>query len=239
MKRWISCWAWRLGELVRLHSALLYFGIKSDRGQWKLIEIDIIELGLPFTDPIADGPTIQKSNLRALDNGVTVSSMLQMVKGARAKGLQTPVLFMGYYNPIMRYGEAQLLRDCRDAGVSGFIIVDLPPEEAVRFRNSCASAGWVSLFLLFLFLGFIRQDDRADGFGRVKVILCSADRALNAQRPDEDALLYYGLVHLPGLKNGCHRRYGISEYGVARTHAEGEEFIWECPHRGRVWDQYP
>lgn len=103
-------------------------------------ELDIIELGLPFTDPVADGPTIQKSNLKALDNGVSVSSMLQMVKYAREKGLQPPVLFMGYYNPILRYGEAKLLRDCLAAGVSGFIIVDLPPEEAVRFRNSCAGA---------------------------------------------------------------------------------------------------
>ncbi|KAH8433972.1 anthranilate synthase / indole-3-glycerol phosphate synthase [Aspergillus melleus] len=102
---------------------------------------DIIELGLPFTDPIADGPTIQKSNLQALGNGVTVSSMLQMVKDVRRKGLQAPVLFMGYFNPILKYGEAKLLNDCRDAGVSGFIIVDLPPEEAVRFRNSCAGAG--------------------------------------------------------------------------------------------------
>ncbi|KAI2792994.1 Tryptophan synthase [Penicillium oxalicum] len=102
---------------------------------------DIIELGLPFTDPIADGPTIQKSNLKALENGVTITSMLEMVRTARKKGLTTPVLFMGYYNPILRYGQSQLLTDCIDAGVNGFIIVDLPPEEAVRFRNGCTSSG--------------------------------------------------------------------------------------------------
>ncbi|PWY92660.1 tryptophan synthase beta chain [Aspergillus heteromorphus CBS 117.55] len=102
---------------------------------------DVIELGLPFTDPIADGPTIQKSNLKALENGVTITSMLQMVKDARQKGLHVPVLFMGYYNPIMRYGESELLAACREAGVNGFIIVDLPPEEAVRFRNQCSGAG--------------------------------------------------------------------------------------------------
>ncbi|OOF96715.1 hypothetical protein ASPCADRAFT_206890 [Aspergillus carbonarius ITEM 5010] len=102
---------------------------------------DVIELGLPFTDPIADGPTIQMSNLKALENGVTISSMLQMVKDARQRGLHVPVLFMGYYNPIMRYGEAELLAASRTAGVNGFIIVDLPPEEAVRFRNQCSDAG--------------------------------------------------------------------------------------------------
>ncbi|KAF4232155.1 hypothetical protein CNMCM6805_010104 [Aspergillus fumigatiaffinis] len=101
----------------------------------------IVELGLPFTDPIADGPTIQRSNLKALENGVTVTSMLEMVRTARRKGLKAPVLFMGYYNPILQYGESKLLADCVDAGVNGFIIVDLPPEEAVRFRNGCMKTG--------------------------------------------------------------------------------------------------
>lgn len=102
---------------------------------------DIIELGLPFTDPIADGETIQKSNLKALQNGVTITSMLEMVREARRKGLKAPVLFMGYYNPLLRYGESQILSDCKDAGVNGFIIVDLPPEEAIRFRNGCTKMG--------------------------------------------------------------------------------------------------
>ncbi|KUJ13513.1 tryptophan synthase [Mollisia scopiformis] len=102
---------------------------------------DIIELGLPFTDPIADGPTIQKANTQALKNGVTVTSVLEMVRQARKKGLKVPVLFMGYYNPILSYGEERLLKDCREAGVNGFIIVDLPPEEAVSFRNFCAKGG--------------------------------------------------------------------------------------------------
>ncbi|CAG8395048.1 unnamed protein product [Penicillium salamii] len=102
---------------------------------------DIIELGLPFTDPIADGPTIQKSNLKALENGVTISSMLEMVRDARQHGLKTPVLFMGYYNPILRYGESKLLADCKEVGVNGFILVDLPIKEAIRFREGCTKTG--------------------------------------------------------------------------------------------------
>ncbi|KAJ5887392.1 hypothetical protein N7495_007433 [Penicillium taxi] len=102
---------------------------------------DIIELGLPFTDPIADGPTIQKSNLKALENGVTISLMLDMVRDARRNGLKTPVLFMGYYNPILRYGESKLLADCKAVGVNGFIVVDLPLKEAVRFREGCTKMG--------------------------------------------------------------------------------------------------
>ncbi|KAK7978791.1 anthranilate synthase / indole-3-glycerol phosphate synthase [Apiospora saccharicola] len=102
---------------------------------------DIIELGIPFTDPIADGPTIQTSNTVALKHGVTIKSTLQMVRDARKQGLTTPVLLMGYYNPLLAYGEESLLSDCKSAGVNGFIICDLPPEEAVSFRKFCSSGG--------------------------------------------------------------------------------------------------
>ncbi|KAI1260867.1 tryptophan synthetase [Xylariaceae sp. FL1019] len=102
---------------------------------------DVIELGIPFTDPIADGPVIQTSNSIALASGVTIHSTLQMVKDARARGLHVPILLMGYYNPLLSYGEEALLRDCKTAGVNGFIICDLPPEEAISFRKFCSSGG--------------------------------------------------------------------------------------------------
>ncbi|KAF2093257.1 tryptophan synthase-like protein [Rhizodiscina lignyota] len=102
---------------------------------------DVIELGMPFTDPIADGPTIQKSNTQALKNGVTTSSCLQMVRDARSRGLKAPVLLMGYYNPLLSYGEERIMKDAKEAGANGFIVVDLPPEEAVKFRNFCAKGG--------------------------------------------------------------------------------------------------
>ncbi|KAH0562004.1 anthranilate synthase / indole-3-glycerol phosphate synthase, partial [Trichoglossum hirsutum] len=102
---------------------------------------DIIELGIPFTDPIADGPTIQKANNIALKNGVTVMSTLAVAREARKKGLRIPILFMGYYNPLLIYGEERIVKEARKAGVNGFIVVDLPPEEAVRFRNFCAREG--------------------------------------------------------------------------------------------------
>ncbi|KID76622.1 Tryptophan synthase [Metarhizium brunneum] len=98
---------------------------------------DIIELGVPFTDPIADGPTIQTANTVALEHGVSIETTLSMIKTARGRGLRAPVLLMGYYNPLLRYGEERLLRDCQATGVNGFIVVDLPPEEAVSFRKLC------------------------------------------------------------------------------------------------------
>lgn len=102
---------------------------------------DIIELGSPFTDPIADGPTIQVANTQALANGTTTKTCLQIVRDARSRGLKAPVLLMGYYNPLLAYGEEKMLQDAKAAGVNGFIMVDLPPEEAVRFRQHCTNYG--------------------------------------------------------------------------------------------------
>ncbi|KAG9102588.1 tryptophan synthetase [Ceratobasidium sp. 370] len=99
---------------------------------------DVIELGMPFSDPIADGPAIQDSNTIALNNGVGYEDCLQYVRDARAKGLKAPVLLMGYYNPIIAYGEEKAVKDAREAGANGFIMVDLPPEEAIKFREICA-----------------------------------------------------------------------------------------------------
>ncbi|CAD6502965.1 BgTH12-02639 [Blumeria graminis f. sp. triticale] len=106
---------------------------------------DIIELGLVFRDPYADGPTIQKANTIAIQNGVTLTSSLELIRTARSKGLKIPVIFMGYWNVLLSYmdkfGGEKLMTDCREAGINGFIIVDLPPEEAVSFRNFATQGG--------------------------------------------------------------------------------------------------
>jgi len=98
---------------------------------------DIIELGIPFTDPIADGPTIQIANQKALENKISVKDCFQFVKDARAGGVHVPIVFMGYYNPILNYGEEKFVKDASVAGADGFIVSDLPPEEAELFRD-CA-----------------------------------------------------------------------------------------------------
>ncbi|EIW69944.1 hypothetical protein TREMEDRAFT_43589 [Tremella mesenterica DSM 1558] len=102
---------------------------------------DIIELGVPFSDPIADGPVIQQANTIAIENDVHYTDCLDYVRQARSQGLKAPVLFMGYYNPVIAYGEEKAVVDAREAGANGFIMVDLPPEEAVKFRDICTSSG--------------------------------------------------------------------------------------------------
>lgn len=90
---------------------------------------DIIELGMPFSDPMADGPAVQAAGLRALRNGQTLTKTLTMVRSFREQDDETPIVLMGYYNPIYSYGNERFLADARDAGVDGLIVVDLPPEE--------------------------------------------------------------------------------------------------------------
>ncbi|KAA0580353.1 tryptophan synthase subunit alpha [Azospirillum sp. B21] len=102
---------------------------------------DLIELGMPFTDPMADGPAIQASSLRALKAGMTVRKTLEMVRGFRKQDADTPIILMGYFNPIHAYGVEPFLADARAAGVDGLIVVDLPPEEDEELCIPALQAG--------------------------------------------------------------------------------------------------
>ena len=117
--------------------------------------VDIIELGMPFTDPMADGPTIQMAGQRALEAGQTLEKTLAMVRAFRADDQQTPVVMMGYYNPIFSRGVAQFLVDAKAAGVDGLIVVDLPPEEDAELCLPAQAAG-----LNFIRLATPTTDDK-------------------------------------------------------------------------------
>jgi tryptophan synthase alpha chain len=116
---------------------------------------DIIELGIPFSDPMADGPTIQASSLRALKAGQTLVKTLEMVRSFRSADATTPVVLMGYYNPIYIYGVERFLADARAAGVDGLIVVDLPPEEDAELCLPALNAG-----LNFIRLATPTTDDK-------------------------------------------------------------------------------
>ncbi len=102
---------------------------------------DIIEIGVPFSDPMADGPSIQKAGLRALKAGATVPGVLDLVREIRATEAETPIVLMGYYNPVMSYGVDRFCADAAAAGVDGLIIVDVPPEEADEVEPHCRAHG--------------------------------------------------------------------------------------------------
>lgn len=110
--------------------------------------VDGFEIGIPFSDPIADGPTIQATTQIALENGITVRQCLDAVRALRAKGIRQPMLMMGYANPLVAYGVDRFVRDARAAGADGLIVPDLPPEEAALFADSCAREGLALIFFL-------------------------------------------------------------------------------------------
>lgn len=109
---------------------------------------DLLELGVPFSDPLADGPTIQHSTQVSLENGTTVAGCLDMVAELRRRGVDTPVMLMGYYNPILAYGIANYVRGAAQAGADGFIVPDLPPEEADELAQAAAAAGLALIYFL-------------------------------------------------------------------------------------------
>ena len=109
--------------------------------------VDLIEIGIPFSDPMADGPAIQASSQRALRNGMTLVKTLQLVRHFRENDDTTPIVLMGYYNPIYRYGADRFVHECVSSGVDGLIIVDLPPEEDEELCEPALTAGlhWIRL----------------------------------------------------------------------------------------------
>jgi tryptophan synthase alpha chain len=117
--------------------------------------VDIIELGLPFTDPMADGPTIQLAGQRALEAGMTLEKTLQMARDFRATDATTPIVLMGYYNPIYNRGVDKFLVDAKEAGIDGLIVVDLPPEEDDELCIPAQQAG-----LNFIRLATPTTDDK-------------------------------------------------------------------------------
>jgi len=116
---------------------------------------DIIEIGMPFTDPMADGPAIQAAGLRALKAGMTLKKTLAMVREFRKQDAATPIVLMGYYNPIYIHGVDRFLLDANSAGVDGLIIVDLPPEEDTELCLPAMKAG-----LNFIRLATPTTDDK-------------------------------------------------------------------------------
>jgi tryptophan synthase alpha chain len=109
---------------------------------------DLIELGLPFSDPLADGPTIQRSTQIALENGMTINECLKMVRTLRERGVSIPLLLMGYYNPILAYGPEGFVADACLAGADGLIVPDLPLEEAAVLEGACRQNGLALVYLV-------------------------------------------------------------------------------------------
>ena len=154
---------------------------------------DIIEIGMPFTDPMADGPSIQAAGLRALKAGMTLKKTLEMVRGFRKDDNTTPLVLMGYYNPIYIYGVDKFLVDAKAAGVDGLIIVDLPPEEDDELCLPAMKAG----------LNFIRLATPT-----------TDDKRLPAVLANTSGFVYY--VSITGITGSASADSGVVGDAVAR-----------------------
>jgi len=122
----------------------LTLGFPTLEGSLRLVEAaiangaDMVELGVPFSDPLADGPIIQHATQVALERGITLPKCLEAVRSLRQRGIAVPLMLMGYFNPISAYGEAAFAQACAEAGVDGLIVPDLPPDEAATLEDFCA-----------------------------------------------------------------------------------------------------
>jgi tryptophan synthase alpha chain len=154
---------------------------------------DIIEIGMPFTDPMADGPSIQAAGLRALKAGMTLKKTLELVRGFRKDDDTTPLVLMGYYNPIYIYGVDRFLADAKSAGVDGLIIVDLPPEEDTELCLPAMKAG----------LNFIRLATPT-----------TDDKRLPAVLANTSGFVYY--VSITGITGAASADSGVVGEAVAR-----------------------
>ncbi len=112
------------------------------------VGVDGFEIGVPFSDPLADGPTIQEATQIALQNGITVKLCLQAVRTLRERGVHQPMMMMSYANPLVAYGIDSFVADAKTAGADGLIVPDLPPEEAHLFADACAREGLALVFFL-------------------------------------------------------------------------------------------
>lgn len=173
---------------------------------------DIIEIGIPFSDPVADGPTIQASNKVALDNGMTVKLLLQQVAEIRKEGVTIPVILMGYLNPVMQYGVEKFIKDAAHAGVDGLILPDMPLYEyEEKYKPAFEKANLSNTFLISptTTIERIHKIDQAtSGF----IYAVSASSTTGAKGGfAEEQIIYFEKLKAMNLRNPYLIGFGISD----------------------------
>lgn len=185
---------------------------------------DIIEIGIPYSDPIADGPTIQDSNMIALENGMSMKMLFDQLKGFRAK-IHMPVVLMGYLNPIMQFGMEEFCKKCKEVGVDGLIVPDLPMQQYLdEYKSLFDSYGLFNTFLISPQTSEkrIREiDQNTDGF----IYMVSSHSITGAKAEiSADQVAYFERVKAMNLKNPRLIGFGISDaqtFSTASKYSNG------------------
>lgn len=182
---------------------------------------DIIEIGIPYSDPIADGPTIQDSNIIALENGMSMKKLFEQLKGFRAK-VHLPVVLMGYLNPIIQFGMEEFCKKCKEVGVDGLIVPDLPMQQYLdEYKSLFDSYGLVNTFLISPQTSEkrIREiDESTDGF-----IYMVSSHSITGAKADisVEQIAYFERVKAMKLKNPRLIGFGISD---AQTFSKASQY---------------
>lgn len=185
---------------------------------------DIIEIGVPYSDPIADGPTIQDSNKIALENGMSMKKLFEQLKGFRAK-IHIPVVLMGYLNPIIQFGMENFCKKCKEVGIDGLIVPDLPMQQYLdEFKSLFEEYGLVNTFLISPQTSEkrIREiDENTDGF----IYMVSSHSITGAKSGiSEEQITYFKRVQEMNLKNPRLIGFGISDaetFTTASSYSHG------------------
>jgi tryptophan synthase alpha chain len=183
---------------------------------------DLIEIGIPFSDPVADGPTIQASNQQALEQGMTLEKLFQQLKGFRSsQNQEVPVLLMGYINPILQFGVEAFCRECSEIGLDGVIVPDLPISEyESHYKSIFQNYGLANIFLITPQTSDARIraiDALSDSF---IYMVATAGTTGARQRIGPEQLAYFERVSAMGLKNPRLIGFGISDAETFRKACE-------------------
>jgi tryptophan synthase alpha chain len=185
---------------------------------------DIIEVGIPYSDPVADGPTIQDSNQVALKNGMTLRRLMGQLKDMR-KSIDLPVIFMGYLNPVVQYGIEKFCKDCEELGIDGLILPDLPMQQYLEeYKEVFESHGLYNIFLVSPQTSEERIrliDGNSNGF---IYVVSSASITGAKTEITEEQVAYFNRIEAMNLKNPKLIGFGISNresFSKACQHAEG------------------
>ena len=220
----------KLSENKKILSIYFSAGFPNLNDTVSLIEnlaengVDMIEIGLPFSDPLADGPIIQESSAAALKNGMTSEILFEQLKDIR-KSVDIPLIIMGYFNPILQFGVEEFLKKCQDTGIDGLIIPDLPLEIYLsEYKESFESHGVAMIFLITP----QTSDERIrliDANSNAFIYMVSSSSVTGSKnRFDENQMRYFERIAAMNLKNPQVIGFGISNkttFGQATKHQKG------------------
>ncbi len=175
-------------------------------------DVDMVEIGMPYSDPVADGETIQESNQMALDNGMTVAKLFEQLAGIREAGISYPILLMGYFNPVYQYGVERFCKKCKEIGIDGVILPDLPVDEyQMHYKEIFESYGIFNIFLITPQTTDARIrliDEISDGF---IYMVSSASVTGKTSGISSEMEVYFNRVNGMGLRNPRLLGFGIKD----------------------------